>query len=252
LIFTIVFDHPYLELSTLGWTEWPLRPPIRYISKLTSEVLRAYGEGRLPKLAHEAIHDIYEVTRSFSTAWHNRHYRAYIASILDRWRFERANYENGLGSGQFSAISEGSEKRQTPVYHAVYLTGILFFSILDDSDGSPDATFSQCKLLEDLTVILRDTNDAAWLGASPFLFSWLCLTGAAASEGIHQRAWFYYRQGPVFMALVNGSSCIQGVLSYYTWLRNRVTATTTSRAAMSKSTLLTANDHMTLDNCKTQ
>ncbi|KAL2831604.1 hypothetical protein BJY01DRAFT_254225 [Aspergillus pseudoustus] len=223
LVFTIVFDHPYLELSTLGWTDWPLRPPLRYISKLTSEVLRAFGEGQLPKIAHEVVHDIYDVTRSFNAPSPNRHRRAYISSILDRWRSERESYMNGADSPEFSTVSERLKERQTSVYRAVYLTGILFFLVVDHGDRSPDSSFIQYKLLEELTMVLRDTKDTLWLEASPVLFSWLCLTGAAASEGAQQRAWFYYRQGPIFMALVNGPACIQDVLSYYTWLRNYAT-----------------------------
>ncbi|KAL2807904.1 hypothetical protein BJX63DRAFT_410930 [Aspergillus granulosus] len=223
LVFTIVFDHPYLELSTLGWTEWPLRSPLRYISKLTSEVLGAFGEDRLPKLAHEMIHDIYEVTRSFNSTSYNRHHRAYITSILDKWHSEQESYKNGLDSPEFSALSTRLKERQTPIYRAVYLTGILFFLVIDDGDRTLDSALVQCKLLEELSVLLRDTKDTLWLEACPFLFSWLCLTGAAASDEPRQRAWFYYLQGPVFMALVRGPSCIQDVLSYYTWLRGHVT-----------------------------
>jgi hypothetical protein len=120
-----------------------------------------------------------------------------------------------------SAFSTHSKERHS--YRAVYLTGILLFAILDGSDRSPETTFVLRKLLEELKVALRDTKDDMWLEANPFLLSWLCLTGIAASEGVQQRAWFYSRQGPVFMALVNGPSCIQGVLAYYRWLRNRIT-----------------------------
>jgi hypothetical protein len=221
LVFTIVFDQPYPELSTLGWTEWPLRPPLRYISKLTSEVLRAYSEDKLPKPANEVIHDIYDATRSFCTPSHNRHRRAYIDSLFDRWRSERESYDNGMDSPEITP--HRSKERQSPMYRTVYLTGILFFLMVDDSDRTPDAVFAQCRLLEELMTVLRDTKDTIWLDACPLLFSWICLTSAAASEGTHQRAWFYYRQGPVFMALVNGPSCIQDVLSYYTWLRNQAT-----------------------------
>jgi hypothetical protein len=184
-------------------------------------VLRAYSEDKLPRLANEVVHDIYDVTRSFCTPSRNRHRRAYIDSLFDRWRSERESNKNGMGSPEFTA--DRSKERQNPIYRAVYLTGILFFLIIDDNDRTPDEVFAQCRLLEELTIVLRDTKDTIWLEASPFLFSWLCLTSAAASEGTHQPAWFYYRQGPVFMALVNGPSCIQVVLSYYSWLRNRAT-----------------------------
>lgn len=194
---------------------WPLRPPILYIHKLVSEVLRAFDEDRLSKLVYDAIHDIYDVTRSFITTSRNWQHRAYITSIYNRWRFERDSYENAL-----DLSSERPKERQDPIYSAVYLTAILFFSILDNSDRSPEKIHVQCKLLEELQVVLQDTKDAMWLEANPFIFSWLCLTCAAASESVHQRAWFYYRQGPVFMALINGPSCIQDALSYYTWLRN--------------------------------
>lgn len=222
LVFTIVFDHPYLELSTLAWTMWPLRPPMLYVSNLASEVLGAFDEDRLSKLVYDAIYDIYDVTRSFSSTSRNRHHRAYITSIYNRWRSERDSFENALNAAKFSAFSEHSQKGQSPVCSAVYLTAMLFFSIVDDSNRSLDKTLVQSRLLGELTVVLQDTKDVMWLEANPCLFSWLCLTGAAASECVHQRAWFYYRQGPVFMTLVNGPSCIQNVLSYYTWLRNHV------------------------------
>jgi hypothetical protein len=223
LVFTIVFNHSYLELSSLAWTDWPLRPPIEYISKLITEVHKAYDEGRLSKSVHDAIHDIYDTMWSSGTASHSQHHRAFIASIYERWRSERNRYVNELDSAETLAVSIRSKERQTPVVRAVYLTGILFFTILDEINQSQITTLVQCKLLEELTVVLRETRDSVWLDANPFLFSWLCLTGAAASESIHQRAWLYYRQGHIFMALVNGPSCIQSVLSYYTWLRNHVT-----------------------------
>lgn len=223
MVFTIIFDRSCLELSSLAWTDWPPRPPIQYISKLITEVHKSYGEDRVSKIVHDAIHDIYDTMWSFSTASRSEHHGAFITSIYERWRFERVQYVNEIDSAEPSAVPIRPKEHQSPVVRAVYLTGILFFTILDDNDRSRITTFVQGKLLEELTMVLRETNDSVWLDANPFLFSWLCLTGAAASQGIHQRAWLYYRQGPVFMALVNGPSCIQSVLSYYTWLRNYVT-----------------------------
>jgi hypothetical protein len=223
LVFTIIFDHSYLELASLAWTDWPPRPPIQYISKLITEVHKAHDEDRLPKAVHDFIHDIYDTMWSASTTSQSQPHSTFVALIYERWRSERIHYANKLDSAETSAVSMRSKERQSPVVRAVYLTGILFFNILDDIDRSRITTFVQCKLLEELTMVLRETSDSVWLQANPFLFSWLCLTGAAASDGVHQRAWLYYRQGSVFMASVNGPSCIQSVLSYYTWLRNHVT-----------------------------
>lgn len=99
----------------------------------------------------------------------------------------------------------------------------VFFGVLDSNIGDHQCIALRSTLVADLKASLAGKADVIWLKAAPSAFSWVCLTGAAASEDSSSRGWFYLRQGSMARAFnVDDSSLIQDSWSYFHRLRDKV------------------------------
>lgn len=72
----------------------------------------------------------------------------------------------------------------------------------------------------DLKVAMGKMDIPTWSKVAPRAFIWAGVTGAAASKGYAERAWFAARLGPVVMAQgKNGIPTLKQGMALYQWLK---------------------------------
>ncbi|KAL3489224.1 hypothetical protein BJX62DRAFT_209763 [Aspergillus germanicus] len=110
---------------------------------------------------------------------------------------------------------------ENPVYYCCYLAVTLFKTIV--SDGIRSATFSTevDALASELRAALALTDPEMWIRRIPAVFSWVCLTGAAASSDSRSRIWFYFKQASAVRVLNvrREPPYLDELWEHYRWLR---------------------------------
>jgi hypothetical protein len=221
MIFSIVFDaDPVSGLVRTGWAELPCPSPIRLISRIAKEELTMQARHHLPGSTQHVFRDIYDVSFYLNKVHHEPSDVRKAQLIFDKWRYRRQMYMQTL---KMEPVENLSVDYDEALSKPAQLAAMLFFGVLDSNIGDHRCIALRRTLVADLKASLAGKADVMWLKAAPSAFSWVCLTGAAASEDSSNRGWFYFRQGSMARAFnVDDSSLIQDSWSYFHWLRDIV------------------------------
>lgn len=121
-----------------------------------------------------------------------------------------------MGAANTFADTQRLSYHEDKLQRCAELAAMVFFSIVDCNINLQWSAVARYNLLKDLQAILAETDDVMWLNSAPIAYSWVCLTGAAASTETRMRGWFYFRQGSMSRALnVDNTSLIQDAWSYF-------------------------------------
>ncbi|KAL4887250.1 hypothetical protein BJY04DRAFT_212294 [Aspergillus karnatakaensis] len=107
-----------------------------------------------------------------------------------------------------------------PVFHCCHLAATIFHTIVSEP-RSPSSCTKIDALASDLEASLALTETELWLRRIPAVFSWVCLTGAAAASNARSRIWFYFRQASAVRILNvrNEPSYLDELWAHFYWLR---------------------------------
>jgi hypothetical protein len=104
------------------------------------------------------------------------------------------------------------------------LAAIIFWVTVDEKGCSSGHEQTQTsplnldRLLEELEIAVAGVRVSSWLRLAPAVYTWVCLTGAAAAQDIHRRAWFYFQQS--HRALMSSEDwLLQDSWLYFRWPR---------------------------------
>lgn len=121
---------------------------------------------------------------------------------------------------QVHEYSKSTTKQDDPFFHCCYLAVTVFNLIVVQSDD-PGAPIKIEFLASELQVSLGLTNAEVWITQMPALFSWVCMTGAAASHNAKLRIWFYFHQASAVRVLdfKTGPAYLDELWAHFYWLR---------------------------------
>jgi hypothetical protein len=217
MIFAIVFDSELSSVSRIGFVELPSRSPTGLISRFAKLDLTKTWRCSFPVSSYNIFQDVYVTSLYMNRIKINPTYGESVRLILEKWRFLRQKY---LETYAVETSINFPVNCEDTLYKCVHLAVILFFSLVDGNINDQSSTATRSRLINDLRLALTGTEDIVWLKAAPEAYSWVCLTGAAASEDSRMRGWFYFRQGSMARALnVDDASLVQDAWSYFYWLR---------------------------------
>ncbi|KAL4861758.1 hypothetical protein BDV12DRAFT_59449 [Aspergillus spectabilis] len=108
-----------------------------------------------------------------------------------------------------------------PVFYCCHLAATIFRIIVDDQPRSAAFSPKVDALASELEASLALTETELWLRRIPAVFSWVCLTGAAASSVARSRIWFYFRQASAVRILNvrNEPPFLDELWAHFYWLR---------------------------------
>ncbi|KAL5343260.1 hypothetical protein BJX70DRAFT_211943 [Aspergillus crustosus] len=108
-----------------------------------------------------------------------------------------------------------------PIFYCCHLAATIFRTIVDDRPRSPAFSTKLDALASELEASLALTETELWLRRIPAVFSWVCLTGAAASSHARSRIWFYFRQASAVRILNvrNEPPYLDELWAHFYWLR---------------------------------
>ncbi|KAL2815115.1 hypothetical protein BJX63DRAFT_169543 [Aspergillus granulosus] len=110
---------------------------------------------------------------------------------------------------------------ECPVYDCCYLAVTLFRTIVSDRIRCPSYLIEVDALASELKAALALTDPELWIRRIPAVFSWVCLTGAAAASDSQSRTWFYFKQASAARVLNirNEPSYLDDLWEHFRWLR---------------------------------
>ncbi|KAL2842275.1 hypothetical protein BJX68DRAFT_167845 [Aspergillus pseudodeflectus] len=110
---------------------------------------------------------------------------------------------------------------ENPVYYCCYLAVTLFKTIVSDQVRNPSFSNEVDALASELRAALALTDPEMWIRRIPAVFSWVCLTGAAASSDSRARIWFYFKQASAVRVLNVRSEppYLDELWEHFRWLR---------------------------------
>ncbi|RDW63205.1 uncharacterized protein DSM5745_10316 [Aspergillus mulundensis] len=109
-----------------------------------------------------------------------------------------------------------------PILHCCHLSVTIFHLIMQSHDyDSLSKSSALNALASELQASLARTETELWVRHIPAILSWVCLTGAAASNDARTRIWLYFRQAAAVRVLnVRGrSSFVDELWAHFYWLR---------------------------------
>ena len=216
MIFAIVFDRELNSIARKGFGELPNRPPTGLISRIFEPGTINHCQYRPPRYIYDVLGDVYNISLFANMAEHSIP-SSEASRLFDNWRSYQQMYMT-VGSRTRAWRVSGCEEDK--LHKCAELAAMLFISIVDYNINLEWPIAPRQMLLEDLQTALAGTDDIMWLNSAPTAYSWICLTGAAASDDCKMRGWFYFRQGSMSRALiVDNASLLQDVWSYLSWLR---------------------------------
>ncbi|KAL3468981.1 hypothetical protein BJX99DRAFT_92672 [Aspergillus californicus] len=106
-------------------------------------------------------------------------------------------------------------------YYCCYLAVVIFRAIVDPNTRSSSYFTKLDALASELRASLALTDAELWIGRIPAVFSWVCLTGAAAASDSRTRIWFYFKQSSAVrvLNLQNEPSFLDDLWAHFHWLR---------------------------------
>jgi hypothetical protein len=77
-------------------------------------------------------------------------------------------------------------------------------------------------LVHDLKSYLTLTDTQTWLRYLPEVYSWVCMIGAATTDKLELRIWFYFRQASALRLVSLQNRCFMDELwAHFEWLMER-------------------------------
>ncbi|KAL3462006.1 hypothetical protein BJX64DRAFT_149434 [Aspergillus heterothallicus] len=200
IIYNIAFD-----LSPEALNNAPGTPPLG----LEKRVLRipAHLASKIPSLP--SILEIFSNIHTFKLALWTQDLPSTSAST---------NPETHLASYTPTMPALGLE---CPVFYCVYLSTTLFRKITSLQVRSTTFSTEVDALASELKAALALTDPELWIRRIPAVFSWVCLTGAAAASDSRSRIWFYFKQASAVRVLNVRSEppYLDELWEHFRWLR---------------------------------
>ncbi|KAL2836650.1 hypothetical protein BJX68DRAFT_34599 [Aspergillus pseudodeflectus] len=108
---------------------------------------------------------------------------------------------------------------EDPIYQCCYLAMTILLFIVQQP-LHPSKTLN--RLVHDLKSYFTLTDTQTWLRYLPEVYSWVCMIGAAATDKLELRIWFYFRQASALRltSLQNGGF-MDELWAHFEWLRER-------------------------------
>ncbi|KAL3459720.1 hypothetical protein BJX64DRAFT_264365 [Aspergillus heterothallicus] len=108
---------------------------------------------------------------------------------------------------------------EDPVYQCCYLAMTILLSIIQQP-LHPSKSLN-C-LVHDLKSYLTLTDTQTWLRYLPEVYSWVCMIGAATTDKLELRIWFYFRQASALRLVSLQNGCFMDELwADFEWLMER-------------------------------
>ncbi|KAL2826463.1 hypothetical protein BDW59DRAFT_65377 [Aspergillus cavernicola] len=107
-------------------------------------------------------------------------------------------------------------------YYCCYLAVFIFRTIVDPQSRSPGYFTKLDALASELKASLALTDAELWIRRIPAVFTWVCLTGAAAASDSRARTWFYFQQASAVRVLTvrsGGPPFLDDLWAHFRWLR---------------------------------